>query len=105
MAEPTYQAQIDYYMAFWRRRVSESAMTLADLKALALALYDVDDFEVIITETGFEKGILNKGAVNIPKWAIGSALEALIRELDPDNAPTLPSAEQGTNFGTRCVLV
>lgn len=104
MAE-SYEGQIDYYMRYWRRQVSEGAMDVDDLRDLATSLYSVDDAEVTITETGFERGVITKGVVNIPKWAIGAALEALIAELDPDNAPTVPSTEQGTNFSTRCVQV
>ncbi|MBS0661383.1 MAG: hypothetical protein JSR82_24485 [Verrucomicrobia bacterium] len=103
MAE-SYDAQIDYYISYWRRKVAAGSMTLTSLRTLADTLYSVDDTEVIITETGFERGVLNKGVVNIPKWAIGAALEALIRELDPD-APAVPASAQGTSRGNSMVLV
>jgi len=101
---PSYDAQIEYFCTYWRRKIAQGDSTLADLKTLADSLYAVAGDQVIITKTGFDTANTTEGVVNIPKWVMGKAIEELIAELDED-APAAPSVSQGTSFGYRPVEV
>ena len=92
-------ARIEIAKQYLRRRYLND---VAGLKALANRIAESAFATVTITGNTFEGGSA-QGTVTFEKLAYLGAVEALIVELDPDNAPVVPPAGRIMDFSQRCV--
>lgn len=92
-------AKLVYVKQYLRRKY---ASDVPGLKAQAAALFDIATEEVVITSQGFEGGSAS-GTVRFDKTIIGLAIEELIAELDPDNAPSSLDGSAYLDFSNRCI--
>jgi hypothetical protein len=70
------------------RKFLKRTKTLAELQAMATALFASAESEVVITSTGFEGGSTSGQAKRYSKADILNLVEDLIEDLDPSEEPT-----------------
>jgi len=70
------------------RKFLKRTKTLAELQAMATALFASAESEVVITSTGFEGGSTSGQAKRYSRSDILNLVEDLIEDLDPSEEPT-----------------